>query len=193
MLSIFTALWRRWYGGWYPFGHPSDKYWYNKRWFQYTVLALATGVALFFTGIVWWKILVAIGILIGFYWGKGHGAFYDLGHHGYPDEEMLKRYEQAWGYKVACKIFPESAWYGYWFDTFLMFVRYTLPALALMPFLDWVTGFAGMGVTLSYMLGWYLQDKGFKFLGDKFNGLCGSATNFGELLGGFITGLLLVL
>ena len=189
--GLFEGLWRRWYGGWYPFGKPSDKYWYHKRWFQYLVNALVLGAVLFFMGFAWWKIICSLAIIIAFFWAKGHGAFYDLGHHGYPDEEMLKRYEKALGYKIACWIFPESAWYGYWFDTFLMAVRYTLPALALIPFIGWVTGFAGMGVTLSYMIGWYLQDKGFKFLGDKFKGFCGSATNFGEIGAGFCLGVLL--
>ena len=194
MISLIGGFlicgWRRWYGGWYPFGQPSDKHWYHKRWFQYLILCIICGVILFVKGHLWWQIIISLVIICGFYFGKGHPMFL-LGHHGYPDEEMIKRYEQAWGYKIACKIFPESAWYGYWFDTFLMFVRYTLPALALIPFLGWVIGFAGMGVTLSYMLGWYLQDKGSKFLGDKFKGFCGSATNFGEIGAGFCLGVLL--
>jgi len=194
MISLIGGFlicgWRRWYGGWYPFGEPSDRHWYHKRWFQYLILCIICGVILFVKGYLWWQIIISLVIICGFYFGKGHPMFL-LGHHGYPDAEMIKRYEQAWGYKIACKIFPESSWYGYWFDTFLMFIRYTLPALALMPFLDWWVGFAGMGATLSYMLGWYLQDKGCKFLGDKFKGFCGSATNFGEIGAGFCLGVLL--
>jgi len=180
--GLFESIARRIFGGWLHF----------PRWAEHLFNIVGLGIILYFLfSIVWWKIIAILVIIQCFFWGKGHGAFYDLGHHGYPDAEMIKRYEQAWGYKIACKIFPESAWYGYWFDTFLMFIRYTLPALALIPFLDWVTGFAGMGVTLSYMLGWYLQDKGCKFFGDKFKGFCGSATNFGEIGAGFCLGVLL--
>lgn len=191
-MGIFLALWRRWFGGWYPFGESTDTKWYHSRWFQYTVLCLVSGSVLFLTGHIWWQIIGALIILCVLFWGKGHGAFFDLGHHGQPDEAMLERYKKAWGYSLACKIFPAAQWYKYWFDTFLMFIRYEIPSLALIPFTGWLIAFGGVGVTLAYMLGWYLQDKGCKFLGDKFKGLCSSATNFAEIVGGFITGLLIV-
>lgn len=193
LTGLFEGLWRRWYGGWYPFGKPSDSHWYHKRWFQYLVNGLVVAAVLAFVGLEWWKILIAVAVLLGFFWGKGHGACYDLGHHGKPDEGMIERYKKCIGYKVACKIFPKSLWYTYWFDVFLMFVRYETPAVVLAVFTSWWVVLAGFGVTLSYMLGWFLEDKGCKFLGSRFKGLCSSATNFGELLGGFITGITLTI
>jgi len=193
MLSLFAGIfeifWRRLFGGWLE-----DIPIISSRIFQHVTNCLVLGGLLFLSGLVWWKILASLVIIEGFYWGKGHGCMFDLGHHGKPDETMVKRYKKQWGYNTLCKIFPESLWYGYWFDTTLMYIRYTLPSLSLIPFFGWEIGVSGLlGVVYGYQLGWWLQDKGFLFLNNRLKGLCSCATNFGEMVCGFWLGALLLI
>lgn len=185
LFVVFEAIWRRFYGGWL-----SDIPVISSRAFQTILNCIVLFCVLFFLlGLSWWVSAIVLSVVQFLYYAKGHGAMFDLGHHDKSDPAMLERYERQWGYKLVCKLFPKEQWYGYWFDFSLLLIRYTLPLLALV-WVKWWIPFAGIIAVGGYALGWYLQDKGSKFLNNSF---CNYATNLGEIFVGFGIGLMLVL
>lgn len=126
---FFMALWRDLFGkGGYDL--PVLK----NRFVEHILGFLATFSFCFFgKDIVWyWSAWIAVWVQI--YWALGHGACYDLGTSGKPDEKMIERYQKMVGYKLVCKIFPENRWYGFGFDFVLLTIRYTYP---LIPICFW--------------------------------------------------------
>lgn len=114
------------------------------------------------------------------FWSKGHGPVFDRGNGGKSSSDTLRRYKEMWGYNLACKLFPEKMWYGYWFDGFLMSIRYTLPmALPALYFLE--PGYILIGLSISpiYGLCWTLKNKGYINV---------SATQVAEVFSGFVFG-----
>lgn len=188
IFTLFEIAFRRWYGGWWFCG--DDNSFWNRRGFQTVINCTVLFCAFFFlAGVNWWQSLIIMGVLQFLYYAKGVGAFFDLGHAGQPDSELIERYKKQWGYKLVCKLFPERLWFTYWFDATLLLIRYTLP-LVLLIWWKWYLPFLGLVAVMGYMLGWHLQDKGFKFLNNKF---CDSATNFGEIATGLSVGLMLII
>ena len=106
----------------------------KNRFVQHVLGFLATlSLCVLTKGIVWyWAVWIAVWVQI--YWAIGHGFAYDLSTHGEPDEEMLKRYKKAVGYKFVCKFFDEKDWYTFGFDFILLTIRYTYP---LIPIVYW--------------------------------------------------------
>lgn len=106
----------------------------------------------------YWALWIALWIQIE--WAIGHGACYDLGKGGKPDEKMLKRYEKMVGYKLLCKIFPEEKWYGTGFDFCLLAIRYTYPLLPICFLFNPV--FLTLGLVISGLYGIYRSCDYFK-------------------------------
>lgn len=109
------------------------------------------------------RLIAAAGTAVfayAYYWSKGHGMIMDKGTGGKPTPELLARYEKTLGYQIACRVLPESEWYGYKFDSLMMIVRYGLPALGiailtLSPVLIW----AGLLPSPIYTACLYLEKK----------------------------------
>ena len=119
---FFMALWRDAFGknGYYI---PVIKI----RFVQHVIAFIMTFLLCYFDkGLKWWW-CIWIATWLQIWWSLGHGACYDCGTHGKPDEAMIKRYEKMFGYKLVCKIFDESDWYGFGFDFVLLTIRYTYP------------------------------------------------------------------
>lgn len=114
------------------------------------------------------------------FWSIGHGPAFDRGHGGLPDDDTLRRYKEMWGYKLACKLFPENMWYGFWFDGFLMSIRYTLPMAALsIYYLSFGYVLIGLSISPIYGFCWWLKDKGYINI---------TPTKLAEVLSGFVFG-----
>lgn len=98
-----------------------------------------------------WCVWIAVWVQI--YWALGHGACFDIGKNGKPDEALIKRYEKMVGYKFLCKIFPEEEWYGVCFDFCLLAIRYTYP---LLPIIFWFNPvLITLGLIISGLYGVY--------------------------------------
>lgn len=175
--SIFYNIWwgflRRWFGGLFD-----DVPILKSRGIQ-TIVMVASMIPLFMCYGFATAVVTSLWLQFMF-WSKGHGPVFDCGNGGKPDDDTLRRYKEMWGYKLACKIFPEKMWYGYWFDGFLMTIRYVLPMiLPTLYFLD--IGFIIIGLAISpiYGLCWYLKNH--KYINV-------SATQVAEVLSGFVFG-----
>lgn len=187
LFIIIQILYRRWYGGWCVLG--TDKSWYNSRTFQTicnVLLMLAFGV--YVLQLQWLESVIITAVIQFLYYAKGHGAMFDLGHSGKPDAELIERYKKQWGYEVLLEFFPEKLWHTYWFDFSLLLIRYTLPLMLLLWY-NWYVPLFGLIAVAGYTAGWYLQDRGCKFLNNSF---CSTATNFGEILVGLSVGLIFI-
>lgn len=80
------------------------------------------------------RLAAALAVAIfayAYYWSKGHGMIMDKGTSGKPTPELISRYEKTLGYRLACRLLPESEWYGYKFDSLMMLARYGIPALGI--------------------------------------------------------------
>jgi len=121
--AVLMGLWRDSFGknGW-------DLLIYKNRFVQHIVAFLMTVGICLYKDISWyWCLWIALWIQIE--WALGHGPCYDVGTSGKPDEKMLKRYQEMVGYKLVCKLFPESLWYSFGFDYVLLSIRYTYPLI----------------------------------------------------------------
>ena len=172
--GLFEAIWRRCFGsgGW-------DIKILKIRAIQH-VIGFVGIFACLITKYTLWQALIAAGLMQGLYWARSHGCCFDFGH-GKVD---VKRYEQLWYWKYIKKFIPEKLWYGYDCDYFLMNVRYTLPSiLVALVLLSAPVLFMGFALTGMYALCWIAYDFGW----------IKRPTSTAEYLGGFITGLLLML
>lgn len=172
--AIFEAIWRRCFGcsGW----HIKIL---EIRAVQHVIGFLGIFACLS-TKYTLWQALIAAGLMQGIFWARSHGCCYDFGH-GEPD---TKRYEQLWYWKYLKKYIPEKQWYGFNCDYYLMNVRYTLPSLFVGAVLFSIPAlFMGFALAGMYALCWIACDFGWTK----------SPTSMAEYLGGFITGLLLML
>lgn len=172
--AIFEAIWRRCFGnsGW---DIPVLKI----RAVQHIIGFLGLFLCLIIKYSLW-QALIAAGLMQGIFWARSHGCCYDFGH-GEPDP---KRYEQLWYWKYLKKYIPEKQWYGFNCDYYLMNVRYTLPSLLVGAVLLSIPAlFMGFCLSGMYALCWIAYDFGWTK----------RPTEIAEYLGGFITGLLLML
>ncbi|MBQ9737926.1 MAG: hypothetical protein IJV75_00215 [Alphaproteobacteria bacterium] len=177
MLSVlyacFEGVWRRWFGGGLDF-LP------NNRFFQHLI-----GFSVTFLMLHYLKYNIICNILAclalqGLYWARSHGCCFDFGH-GSVDE---KRYEQLWYWKYLKKYIPENMLHGYACDFLLMNIRYTLPAILMGIILFNIPiMFAGLVLSGVYALCWACYDLGWTK----------NPTENAEMLGGFLTGLLLTM
>ena len=172
--GLFEAVWRRCFGsnGW---NIPILKI----RALQHLIGFLVLSLFLITKYNLWQAVLVA-GVMQALYWARSHGCCFDFGH----GEVDVKRYEQLWYWKYIKKIIPEKMWYGYDCDYFIMLVRYTLPSILVGCLLLSIPAlFMGFALTGMYALCWMSYDFGWTK----------RPTEIAEYLGGFITGLLLML
>lgn len=174
LCGLFEAIWRRCFG--------SDG-WNIKilkiRAVQHIIGFLALALFLITRHNIW-QALAAAGLMQALYWARSHGCCFDFGH----GEVDPKRYEQLWYWKYIKKIIPEALWYGYDCDYFLMCVRYTIPSILVGTVLLSIPAlFMGFALTGMYALCWIAYDFGWTK----------RPTEIAEYLGGFITGLLLML
>ena len=129
LYALFMGFWRDLFGK-DGYNLPVLK----NRFVEHIIAFIATFCLCFFVKDIkwWWSAWIAVWVQIE--WSLGHGACYDVGTHGKPDEKMIKRYEKMVGYKLLCKIFPKDEWYSFGFDFILLAIRYTYP---LIPIVFW--------------------------------------------------------
>lgn len=145
---VFMGVWRDCFGkdGW---DLPILKH----RVVQHIIGFLATFCLAFFNHDVhWFWSLYLAGIVQGCVWSAGHGGWFDIGTAGYPDEKMLERYSDLWGFEICCKLFPPRMWFGMVFDFVGMSLRYSLPYILLLPVLNWVCLGTGAFVSIAYFI-----------------------------------------
>ena len=175
LFGIFESLWRRAFG--------SGNY---NRVILHIINVLATSLYLWHKDTPLIKVVLAVPVFEFFYWSVGHGAAFDIGRAGKPDSEMIKRYEKYFWDKWCKFIVPESCWYGFWYDYLWMMFRYGLPAILIFIILGkgffWLAGF---GVATAYAIFWNLSDE------SRLKRL--SATEWAEIVSGFVSGFLLTL
>jgi hypothetical protein len=170
--AIFLAFWRRWFGGGLDF-LPDN------RALKHIVGFLVGCGALWYMDYSWVQIVLTMLGLQGLYWARGHGEFFDYGHHQPPD---IKRYEEFWWWKYVKLIIPNDQLYKWHCDFICMAIRYTLPAVLIgVILLRTPIMFSGTLLACGYGLMWLFYDWGY----------LKKPTNYGEYIGGFITGLLL--
>jgi len=146
LYAILMGIWRDGFGksGW---GLPIFKI----RFVEHIVAFLMTA------GICWWKDLawywcLWVALWIQIEWAIRHGAVYDVGALGKPDEKTLKRYETMVGYKLFCKIFPKDKHYSMCFDYILLTMRYTYPLLPIFWLFNPVFLFLGLIIASMYLI-----------------------------------------
>lgn len=174
LCGLFEAIWRRCFGsnGW-------DIKILKIRAVQHLIGFLGLSLFLITKYTLWQAVLVA-GVMQALYWARSHGCCFDFGH-SLPDP---KRYEQLWYWDYIKKYIPVAQWYGYDCDYFVMLVRYTLPSILVGCLLLSIPAlFMGFALTGMYALCWIAYDFGWTK----------RPTEIAEYLGGFITGLLLML
>ena len=172
--ALFEALWRRCFGnsGW---DIPVLKI----RAVQHIIGFLGLFCCLI-TKYSFWQAFIVAGIMQALYWARSHGAVYDYGH----SEPDLKRYDQLICWKIFNKYIPVKQWCGFGCDYFLMMVRYTAPAILVgCLLLSLPAMFMGFCLSGMYALCWIGYDFGWTK----------RPTEIAEYLGGFVTGLLLML
>ena len=161
MLTIINGLWwallRRWFGGMLE-NYPILK----NRGIQTTVMMLSM-LPFFVDGnsnfMCWVAGLSIISWLQFVEISSGHGPIFDVSRGGNtPSEESVARYHKMWGFKILCRIFPESARYGFLFDFILLTIRYTLPMLPL-AFISWGYVLIGLAVAPVYAFCWTLFER----------------------------------
>lgn len=147
LYTLFFGLWRDAFGknGYYL---PV----LENRFVQHVLGFLATFSLCLLTKKIDWYWAIWIAVWVQIYWAIGHGFAYDLSTHGEPDEEMLKRYKKAVGYKFVCKIFDKKDWYGMCFDFILLSIRYTWPLLAIVYWFGPVLLTLGLVVASLYLI-----------------------------------------
>ena len=174
LCAIFEAIWRRCFGcsGW-------DIKIISNRFVEHIIGFLGLFLILLTKYNVFQSLIVAC-VMQGLYWARTHGAFFDFGH-SKPD---IKRYDDVWYWKYVKKYIPENMLYGYDCDYLLMNIRYTIPSIIVGLILMSVPAlFMGFALTGMYALCWLGYDFGWTK----------RPTEIAEYLGGFITGLLLML
>lgn len=183
LYGCIGAFLRRWYGG-----VLNDKKILGNRGVQ-TVVMLAVFLSIYapYGNLSKWQawiIPVIVCCWLQFqYWSRGHGCCFDISH--YPVEEYIKRYNERW-YHIPCdKLIPESNRYGMLYDFLYMALRYTCPMIPMM-LIDWRYILIGLAISPVYTIFWYIYDRD-KWFYDKCPAWCNSPTNFGEVVGGFIT------
>nr|DAM08009.1 MAG TPA: hypothetical protein [Caudoviricetes sp.] len=189
MLTIINGLWwallRRWFGGMLE-NYPILK----NRGIQTTVMMLSM-LPFFVDGnsnfMCWVAGLSIISWLQFVEISSGHGPIFDVSRGGNtPSEESVARYHKMWGFKILCRIFPESARYGFLFDFILLTIRYTLPMLPL-AFISWGYVLIGLAVAPVYAFCWTLFERDSLLVCDLPESLNGP-TKLAEAIWGFIFG-----
>lgn len=189
MLTIINGLWwaflRRWFGGMLE-NYPILK----NRGIQTIVMMLS--MLPFFVDsnsnlICWVAALFIVSWLQFVEISSGHGPVFDVSRGGNtPSEESVARYHKMWGFKILCRIFPESARYGFLFDFILLTIRYTLPMLPL-AFISCGYVLMGLAVAPVYAFCWTLFERDSLLtcgLPESLNG----PTKLAEAIWGFIFG-----
>lgn len=166
LLLIFTVpfycLWRRWFGS-------SEIWWKVSRSIKCIIFLLVT------TGVVY-LILKNIYIAVCFsgisyypFFARQHGPGFDEGRDGYPDEEMLKRYNKGYEHFIPdLLIRNKKNRYGYTYDLIWLGVRYLVPAilLACIPHVNFHISLIGFFVSPIYAMWWTIKEKD-KWLPEK--------------------------
>lgn len=129
------------------------------------------------------------------YWSLGHGMVMWIGTDGLPkDDKELKRYEEMWGYDLACEIVPKENWYGPFFDWFIMKIRYVIPMIPLMAIhplyllIGWLVGNNYALCFKAYQEDKWIWDKLPEWLKKRW---IGGPTNAGEFVSGFQFGFII--
>lgn len=174
LYSIYLSFFRRWFGGGF------DKLWDNRA-FQNCFNVLVTFGYLFFSGVNVWIAIIGASCLQFLYFCPAHGCAFDMGKDGYPDDVMIKRYENYFWDKWCKFLIPENMWYGFWYDFLWMTFRYELPAILISVILGSWFWVAGLLVPCGYAFCWHLKDLG----------LIKRPIPFAEFISGFVSGLFL--
>lgn len=182
LYACFSSFWRRWFGSKGLIGKADA--WYDSRPFKYIIGCLITSVFLFYKEYNWIQIIAATSVLYFFYWAKGFACAFDMSRAGYPGEQTIKDYKKFFWNKWCEFLVPKDKWYGFGYDFLWMLFRYEIPAILISVILlnGWFL-LSGVCVAFAYAIGWALSDsKAMKELGP---------TEFGEVVGGFFTGVFL--
>lgn len=145
-LLLFTALgafWRRWFGG--GFGKLGD----ITRLWKYLVLVLIVFTMYWSLNILDWTSVRMYLVCLSFcyHWARSHHDWFYVWHTN-PDQGCIK-----WIDWVLRHIFPESMYYGFWWNVTGLFLRYTSTALLVaicIPNALFIT--AGLLTTLAYVV-----------------------------------------
>lgn len=184
--GAFESVWRRWFGGGFEYSWLK---WCDHRFLKHCVnVAAIFSVAFFLRGMSWqWSLYVALVMQILF-WTLTFGMYFDIGHKGRPTtEEDIKAYNKPWFSHLLNWLFPDEYRYTPFYDYLGMFIRFTWPLLLVFWLHPFNSGliFLGSVVAMAYGIGWVCFDKAIiKKIG---------ATELGEFVSGFATGMYLVL
>lgn len=173
LFALFLAGWRRLFGS--DVGGIL-----GNRAFQHIIAGVCVGLYLiFFKNESAISTIVAVILLQAWFWGKGHGELFDMGHSVKPD---VSRYNRYWYTSFVKRFLAREHWYSYTFDWLMMIIRYSIPAIVISLILCGSSFcLAGFAVACSYAICWNLYDC------DALK----SPTEKAELLAGFCVGLLL--
>lgn len=213
LCGVIESFWRRWFGGYFEHHQVFPK-WLNKLFesrgtqtifnilFMFCVLLFNNGwmsspISAFLIGCGLNKYILTIivsSIFQFMFWSLGHGPAFDMNRGGEPTESTIERYHrEKWSF-IPDKIVPKEHWYGFVYDFIWMTARYTYGALFVVPFL-WSLQVLWLGLIIAsiYALCWTIQERDswiFKLYPYDF---VNCATNFAEVLSGFIVGIFLTI
>ena len=183
LYGLWGGFLRRWYGGLFD-----NKKILGNRGLQ-TIFMLLTFITIYtpyedLLNVKKWTLALLVSCWLQFqYWSRGHGCCFDIAH--FPPEEYEKRYKERWYYIVCDKLIPIENRYSMLYDFLYMTLRYTCPMIPMM-LIDWKYILIGLSIAPIYTVFWYIWDRD-KWFFEKCPKWCNSPTNFGEVIGGFIT------
>lgn len=184
--GAFESVWRRWFGGGFDYSWLK---WCNHRPIKHCINIAALFAALYFLrGMAWqWAAYTALVMQLLF-WTLTFGKYFDIGHSGRPkDEKEIKDYNRPWFSPILNWMFPDEYRYTAFYDYVGMFIRFTWPLFLVFWIAPFNSGLLMLGtvVAIAYGIGWVCSDWGIiKRLG---------ATEFGEFVAGFATGMYVIL
>ena len=213
--GFIEGFWRRWFGGYFNHTESFGKignYLMGSRGTQTIFNILFLTLVFMLTASNWittplcswliglgvkdWCMAVIMASVFQFqFWSRGHGPAFDMGRGGLDiSEELYDRYHREVWSKLPDKVIPEEHWHGFFYDFVWMWSRYTYGALFMVPFFwSFYICWLGLIITAVYALSWTINEKDnwlFKYFPHDY---VASGTNLGEVLGGFLTGVFLVM
>lgn len=142
LFMLAGSAWRRWYGTRKGIGNVT-------RFWKYLVLAAIVFGMYYIKALLDWNNWRMYAVIASFmyHWARSHGDYFYVWHTN-PDEGRIK-----WIDWVLHHIFPESMYYGFWWNVTGLFLRYTSTAciVALCIPNVWFVS-AGLLTTLSYVV-----------------------------------------
>ena len=177
---ILGAFARRWYGGLLE----NNKILSNRGvQSAFMILLFMTIYVKQINDVKSWIIAIIISLWLQFqFWSRGHGCCFDIGRGNYPNEDLIKRYNERW-YHIPCDWLAKNGFFSYYgekYDFYYMTLRYTCPMLPMM-FFNCHYILIGLSIAYIYSVCWTWYGSYIWKFNSKF---CGNATNLAEIICG---------